>query len=384
VKDVRAPAENHWVAPIALFMVTDGSELVPIAIQLGQEPSADTPIFTPNVDPGLWLLVKWFVQAADACVHECISHLLTTHMIPETVYVAANRNMAPEHPLMQLVKSHFWFTININFSARTTLMDPKIGELPTLFAMGYEGMCDMVRHYTDTWDWNDYDPEKDFKKRGVDDEHALPGYYYRDDQLKLWKLLKEYTEGVVTGIYPTEEALANDTELHAFGKELLEKVPKWKGLPIEADGKFKSRKHLQYMLCLLINTVSPRHNAVNNGQFDYLGFIPNMPPKLRCPPPRSRQQKFTEPQLASFLPVYEDAVVQITFFTTVSTPAEPDELLGVVPDKFMEGFPECKNAVTTLKAKLDDLSKDIDKRNAGLRVPYTYLNPNQLSAGVAV
>ena len=383
IHGIRAPAENNFVAPIALFLVADDKELMPVAIQLGQEGGDAEPVFTPKVDTGLWLLVKWFVQAADACLHENISHLLTTHMIPETVYVACRRNLAPNHPLMEFVATHFWFTIHINHSARTTLMDPEIGELPSLFAMGYEGMCDMVRRYNDAWDWEDYDPEKDAKKRGVDDADALPGYYYRDDQLKLWKLLKKYTGDVVDAIYPTDEDLLKDNELASMGAELVSKVT-WRNLPISGQGKFKSKKHLQYFLCLLLNTVSPRHNAVNNGQFDYLGFIPNMPPKLRTPPPTSTALTFTEPQLAGFLPTYKDAVIQITFFETVSTPAEKEELLGQVPKGWLVGIPGADDAVAALQTSLDAVAKEIDARNEGLRVPYTYLHPNQLSLGVAV
>ena len=35
------------------------------------------------------------------------------------------------------------------------------------------------------------------KARGVDDPYLLPGYYYRDDGLKLWQAMEDYVSNII-------------------------------------------------------------------------------------------------------------------------------------------------------------------------------------------
>ena len=60
---------------------------------------------------------------------------------------------------------------------------------------------------------NDLDLPSDLAARGVDSSEALPGYYYRDDGLKLWQALAKFCFKVITHFYKTDDDVKEDTEL---------------------------------------------------------------------------------------------------------------------------------------------------------------------------
>ena len=64
------PTRNgqYCAAPICLLYVNGKDQLVPIAIQLKQEPAEDNPIFLPSDEWIDWLLAKIYYQSAHAQV----------------------------------------------------------------------------------------------------------------------------------------------------------------------------------------------------------------------------------------------------------------------------------------------------------------------------
>ena len=60
----------YLAEPIALFYVKSSGKLVPIAIQLFQQPSDINPIWTPNDSHFDWLLAKMWLGNADHQVHQ--------------------------------------------------------------------------------------------------------------------------------------------------------------------------------------------------------------------------------------------------------------------------------------------------------------------------
>lgn len=375
-----APAEVTWVVPIALFHVNDKGDLMPVAIQLQQDPSKSL-IFTPNDPPGCWLAVKSFFQQANGVLHENVLHLLSTHMISEVFYVAARRQLAELHPVHELIRAHFWFTLIINFSARNSLMVPG-GQLPSLFAQGLEGMQYLCKKFNDNWDFNTYVVPEDIKARKVDDVNALPNYFYRDDSLRVWAALEAYVTDLINNFYASDDEVKRDTELQAWIKECQVGVT-WKNLPVSAAGTFETRAQLIRMLTIIIYTVSARHAAVNNGQFELMGFVPNMPPIFKMPQPTTKAD-ITDEVIAKAMPNYAASIVQVSFFHAVSLPTDDDKALGRYDKKFLTARPKALPFVAKFLKQLNDLSKAIEERNSKLEVPYTYLDPKQIAGGVAI
>jgi arachidonate 5-lipoxygenase len=63
------------VAPIGLFYLNKKDELMPIAIQLHQEPSPTNPVYYPSDSYYTWLVAKMFFNMGEAQVHQSCMHL---------------------------------------------------------------------------------------------------------------------------------------------------------------------------------------------------------------------------------------------------------------------------------------------------------------------
>jgi hypothetical protein len=368
--------EKFWTAPIALFWVNDSDDLMPLAIQLQQDP-ATAPIIT-NKD-NAWLAAKIFTQLADVGTHELYWHLTSCHLIPEFVYVSAKRQLAETHPICELLTEHFWFTLAVNYAARDVLVSND-GEVPTMFPIGNEGTHHLVRTTRGGFNWNLYNPHFNVDQRECGN---LPKYYFRDDAYELWDIVTRYIHNFVNSIYQTEEDLKGDYELSAWSKEVLE-VGKFAGMPIQPDGTFASKKDLEYFLSTLIFNVTAMHAATNNGQFDHMGFVPNTPATFMLEPPTSADQSYTDADLARAMPKTKIAILQVGLMATLSTPAQEGQKIGQYDPDFMKGRKVTLDCVGPFQQDLKALSQKIKARNANLAHPYVYLDPDQMANGVDI
>ena len=108
--------------PLCLFYVREDNKLVPIAIQLGQNPGPDHPIWTPKDEPLDWLLAKiWFLNS-HMVVHQMVTHLAYTHLVVEPFAVAMHRHLPPCHPVYKLLREHLQYVIAINTIGREKLL----------------------------------------------------------------------------------------------------------------------------------------------------------------------------------------------------------------------------------------------------------------------
>ena len=294
--------EGRYLAvPMVLFFVTEAGELLPVAIQLAQDPT-EGPIFTPDDDPELWLAVKAFVQSADAQVHEVVEHLLHGHLIVEVFDVAMHRTLPDAHPVHKLLLPHLEFTMAVNDSARSAMLAPG-GPIDRSMAIGAKGAFElMARAWWEQWDFEQHNIPADLKARGVDDAQCLPNYHWRDDALKVWDIIGRYVSAMIDHFYETDQDVKGDWEIQAFHAELRSPAGgNVRNLPGGEDG-FKDKATLVEILTRLIYAASAGHAAVNNGQYEYYGFVPNTPGALYTPPPTSKDADLSETDLAHALP----------------------------------------------------------------------------------
>ena len=377
--DVPTVLGRFLTAPMGLFWVDDQRRLMPLAIQLGQQPSPTTPIFTPADDPWLWLTARTHLQSAEAAFHETIVHLLRTHLMMETVWVATVRSLPPQHPLHELLAPHFTGTIKINDSARRVMLAPG-GPFDVSISVGSEGAYWLIHRAYSEMTFADLQPLDDLVERGVDDHHALPGYHYRDDVVLLWHAIGTFVNDVLAHFYVDADGnFKQDDELDAWVHELTDPAcGNIKGLPL-TNGRFASFDDLKAVVQQILFSTSCEHSAVNNGQYDIFGYLPNSPGALFLPAPSSHE-KSSEAELCYALPPMKSVADQLTLVHLLSMPTL--NRIGDYPTNFFQHHLHVRYAIDRFRGHLDQVSFAIEARNATLHTPYTYLDPVQIARSI--
>ncbi|XP_062267016.1 hydroperoxide isomerase ALOXE3-like isoform X2 [Platichthys flesus] len=252
---------------LCLFYLNPQNKLMPIAIQLHQQPSERNPIFLPSDLETDWLLAKMFIKNADTLDHEAVHHLMNTHFMGEVYTVATLRCFPVIHPLYKLLIPHFKSTLDINIRARTSLLGPDgIFKISTT---GLEGTIEIMRRSLREITYSSVCLPENIAARGLE---SIPNYYYRDDGLKLWSIINSFVRAAVEYYYPSDADVSKDTELQDWIGEIFT----YGLLSNKASGFpdcFRSIEELIKFITMVIFTVSVQHAAVNNGQIP-LGQYP--------------------------------------------------------------------------------------------------------------
>ncbi|XP_033639815.1 arachidonate 5-lipoxygenase-like [Asterias rubens] len=291
LKDLPTSSGRKICAPIALFFVNHNKDLMPVAIQLHQDPSADNPVFLPTDPEYTWLLAKMWFNNADACYHQSATHLGFTHLIMESVAVATHQSLSPSHPIFRLLAPHFLYVIAINSLALMQLVS-KGGWVDQSLTVGRIGMFAIIARAAPKWRLDvDGTLPADLRSRGVDDPEVLPKYYFRDDAILLYEAIRKYVTEVVDGHYDTLEKLLVDDEIQDFAEILSRSQGEGdcgiKG--VHGNGKFATNAELIGALTAIIYTSSVAHAAANFSQYDEYAFPPNYPSQMRdCEPPKDK------------------------------------------------------------------------------------------------
>ena len=62
-----------------------------------------------------------------------------------------------------------------------------------------------MQNYYKSMTWSSYDLPQELEKRGVHDADKLPGFHYRDDALRVWKVIKEYITDILKVYYHSDD-----------------------------------------------------------------------------------------------------------------------------------------------------------------------------------
>uniref|UniRef100_A0A3B3VLV6 Arachidonate epidermal lipoxygenase 3 n=1 Tax=Poecilia latipinna TaxID=48699 RepID=A0A3B3VLV6_9TELE len=357
--------QQYLAAPLVLLHKTD-DKLMPIAIQLKQIPAEDNPVFFPTDSEWDWLLAKTFVKNADFNMHELSSHLLRTHLLAEVFTVALLRQIPMMHPLYKVLLIISWNVFTQSFSCLT------------LFASsGGEGMFTILRKALSSMTYRSLCLPDDISDRGLED---VPNFFYRDDGLKLWDVIHSFVKGTLQYYYQSDQMVQEDQALqkwigdiysYGFLSEKNTGIPK----------RFDTVGELVKFVTMVIFTCSAQHSAVNAGQYDFIGWMPNCPATLERPPP-SKKGEATEKTLLDTLPS-SDITVQSMAAVWLLSKESTDSFLGNYPEqRFIEDVP-LKN-IKVFKEQLNELSLQIKARNKALELAYTYLDPEVVENSVSV
>ncbi|XP_034744052.1 arachidonate 15-lipoxygenase B-like isoform X2 [Etheostoma cragini] len=369
--------KQYLMAPLVLLHRTPDDKLMPIAIQLKQTPAEDNPIFLPTDFEYDWLMAKIFVRSADFSEHQLNVHLLRTHLLAEVFAVSLLRNVPMVHPLYKLLIPHTRYTLHINHLARLALIS-KTGVFTQFAASGGEGMITILKRSLSSMTYSSLCIPDDIAERGVE---AVPNFYYRDDGLKLWDIIQRFVHGVLSFYYKNDAEVEEDSELQKWISDIFEHgflSQEHTGIP---QG-FTTVAELIKFVTMGIFTCSGQHSAVNSGQYDYGGWMPNNPISLQLPPPTTKG-KTSEATMLQTFPDVNTTVQGMATLWLLSKRSSDFVPLGQYPeDHFSEKIP-CE-LIKDFQRELEVLSAVINTRNKRLEVPYTYMDPTALENSVAI
>lgn len=372
LEGIPSKESTYSAQPLGLFYVNKSGDLVPIAIQLFQQPSATNPMWTPSDSQYDWLLAKMWLRNADNLIQQVNTHLLETHLVMEAFAVAAWRQLPSLHPVFQLLFPHLRSVMAINnflrhgIVAASTTAQELLKKSYKTFKFGKLSLPDTL------------------KERGVDDPEKLPKFYYREDALRLWSAITTFIKEVIVLYYKSDNDVARDNELQAWVKDVHEN-----GLPVrggDVDHEFpnslQTRDQLIHVLTCVVFTCSCQHAAVNFGLLDVAGFVPNTPSLMRQPPP-TKKNEATLSTIMATLPSKNQAVQQIALLYVLSRYAEDERFIGDITHSLLTGDEE-DAAMTRFQAALHEISASIKARNASLELPYINLLPERIPNSIGV
>uniref|UniRef100_H3DKZ7 Arachidonate epidermal lipoxygenase 3 n=1 Tax=Tetraodon nigroviridis TaxID=99883 RepID=H3DKZ7_TETNG len=369
--------KQYLMAPLVLLHNTPDDKLMPIAIQLKQIPAADNPIFLPTDPEYDWLIAKIFVRSADFSEHQLNAHLLRTHLLAEVFAISLLRNMPMVHPLYKLLIPHTRYTLQINLLARIRLIS-ETGVFSKFTASGGEGMLSILKKSLSSITYSSLCMPDDIAERGLE---SVPGFYYRDDGLKLWNIINSFVRGVLGFYYKNDSEVQRDSELQKWMQDINEHgllSQKDTGIPQSLSTVAEMVK----FVTMVVFICSAQHAAVNGGQYDYGGWMPNSPISLQQPPPTKKGTT----SMATMLKTFPDINVTVQGMATtwlLSKQSTDFVALGQYPEQhFNEEIP--RKFIKDFQDNLQLLSAEIKSRNADLEIPYTYLDPANLENSVAI
>ena len=231
-------------------------------------------------------IMLWFFSQ----YHQLSTHYIACHATMEAFAMATMRNIPDDHPLFRLLVPHFHYTMAINHAARKRLIN-KGGIIDHAFSIGGEGKEMLLKRACKSYDVRGADVKANVKKRGVDDPNLLPDYYYRDDGILVWDVIESYVEDIISIFYKSDDDVKKDTEMQSWASEAHnEGFPGYDGAPVGHGfpERIRSLQELIYYCTLIMFTGSAQHAAVNFGQFDIAGYVPNAPYALRAEPPQEK------------------------------------------------------------------------------------------------
>ncbi|KAL2086487.1 hypothetical protein ACEWY4_017546 [Coilia grayii] len=296
VGNVVHDKQQYLTAPLCLLYSNPDGKMLPLAIQLGQKPGADNPIFLPTDTKNDWLLAKMYVRAAEFSVHEVDFHLLRTHLLCEVYTVATLRHLPCPHPLFKLVYPHTRYTLQMSIMGRNQLISED-GSITKYSGIGGQSLPKLLSRATASLSYSALCLPENISERGLEN---VPNYYYRDDGIKLWNIINKCVCVFLQYYYKSDEDVQKDTELQQWIMEIFKHgflQKKSTGIP----ESFQTVVDLVKFVTMVIFTASAQHAAVNNGQFDFGGWMPNYPSALGKPPPKEKGQT-TETTIQQTLP----------------------------------------------------------------------------------
>ncbi|XP_073393492.1 probable linoleate 9S-lipoxygenase 5 isoform X2 [Physcomitrium patens] len=398
------PACKAYATRTFLFLTHEGI-LRPVAIEVSlpqeSEPGTVKRIFTPppmGMKDWMWELAKVHVLANDAGYHQLSSHWLRSHATMEPVIIATHRQLSTLHPIYQALVPHMKNTLDINAAARKALINAG-GIIEMTFTPHAYAMQISSAVYKQSWRFDEQALPTDLIKRGmaIPDKNGDNGlklviedYPFATDGLELWGAINEWLREYVDLIYSDDGEVEEDRELQSWWYEI-----RYVGHGDKKDAEgwptLNSKASLVHTLTTIVWIASCHHAAVNFGQYEYAGFMPNHPTMTRRLIPMEGSPEFLEleqdPEAFYLSTISNETQATVIMTTTevLSTHSSHEEFLGqrstpnwtsdekisAVYGRFQERIGEIEELI-----KARNQEKRLKNRYGRVQLPYELLYPS--------
>ena len=229
-------------------------------------------------------------------------------MVEESIIVAANRQLPPDHPVFRLLYPHWQKTLSLNAAARATLV-PDI----VLKTIGFEDKqgYTFLQHAYETFDFQAQYVPADLRRRGFEpkclNDKKFHNYAYARCIHSMWYKIRSYVVEMLRINYNTldvDNQVKEDEHLQNWSEEMRKSVADG-GANIKSFPILTTFDDLVDCVTMCIHIASPQHTAVNYLQNYYQAFVINKPPCLYAPLPSSLDEllRYTEDDLVAALPM---------------------------------------------------------------------------------
>jgi len=350
---------KRYPSLVLFYLFRDGNntELRPLLIQLNQTilpnytiyfpPSAEImskPDWEEQPDWIAWMFARMHIASSDSQIHEMVTHLGLTHLLMEPLIIGTFRQFEQSHVVFEILRPHMRQTIAINELGRLTLLAPG-GFFDIITALGTPGTMSLIQQYwTTSFKFEERSFPKELLSRGFEkipldqqggDTDPLPGYLYRDYGFMIWDALESYVRKIVFREIPSDSSVENDACIQHWAAEISD--PRYGNVP-GFPRTIRSREHLVQILTNIIFTATAKHSAVNFGQFDFYGFVPNRPLALTKPMPLD-VNKIDWKYVMSALPNRSRTREQMEITAVLSITPEMALKMDLGKDKHAVGIP---------------------------------------------
>ena len=279
------------------------------------------------------------MQSSDWIQHNISVHLCRTHLVEESVIVAANRTLPQDHDVFQLLYPHWLKTLSLNAAARSVLMPFVIAPI---MGMPDNNVYQFLRYEYDHFDFKgSYIPE-DLNRRGFPTEKLNDAKYHNYAWARciysMWHKIRSYVQDMLRLKYASDQEVRDDPYVQAWSREMRAPVQE-QGANLASFPELQTFESLIDCVTMCIHIASPQHTSVNYLQNYYQAFVVNKPPSLYQAPPTSRNQllAYTERDLVAALPMnhpYEWLLASHIPYLLSFKPGDKESLIMYAASKY--------------------------------------------------
>lgn len=380
-------------APMALFTWYEGEgdarfALRPVAIQCGQSPGPDTPIFTPK-DRWHWKMARQCVRGALGLYSGTSVHF-GTHLLMSRVVITTYRHLTTSHPVYQLLNPNFEFTLAVNyFTEKYSEPEfyPKFFEsyLVGLMSPTREDSMALARDYVDNFRFDRSAPPQMFGERGLADSSVLPMYPFRDDTTRLWAAIRTFVGAYVDVYYAQDADVEHDRALQDWVSWLQnegDEGGRLHGIGVQTapdqPGVVHTKLALADLAAQIMYQASAYHAALNYSNFEFLSMPLVMSYSTFAGPPTPDTPNTEEAFMQRWPPM---GYAWMQFHFTYIQFMLWENTLGVYKEGTFTN-PEVVAAAQAFRRELEAAEAIIVAENQGRPVPYVYQVPSQVTASI--